>query len=301
MRILTFDIEDWFHLLDHESTKTVKEWSGFESRIHENVDRILELLNRKSQKSTCFCLGWIAEKYPEVIKKIHREGHEIGSHSYMHQLIFEQNTKEFKNDVADSIHLLEDLVGTKVESFRAPGFSLNSEVLWVFEILAELGIKYDSSIFPAKRSHGGITGFGDATPYRIDLNGGSIKEFPVNVKNLMGKDTVFSGGGYFRFFPYTYIKKWSRQSDYVMTYFHPRDFDASQPMIKDLSVFRKFKCYYGLGHSFQKFEKYLSDFEFKTLGMADREVDWGNAPRVNLDPLDAFNTGITSPVTSRSI
>ncbi len=253
MKILTFDIEEWFHILDNASTKTVKEWSSYESRIHANMNRILDMLDSKNQKATFFCLGWIAEQYPEVIKEIDKRGFEIGSHTYMHQLIYEQKRLDFRKDLNASIEILEDIVGKKVTSFRAPGFSLNSEVLWAFDELIANGITHDSSIFPAPRSHGGIANFSNQYPHRLIYNGVSIKEFPINTKRIGSFKFVYSGGGYFRLFPITLLHHWFNQDDYVMTYFHPRDFDVGQPMIKDLSLFRKFKSYYGINSAFKNY------------------------------------------------
>ncbi len=148
MTILTFDIEEWFHILDNQSTKTEHEWNQYESRIHQNIDRLLELLEKNNQKATFFCLGWIAKKYPEVIKRIDSFGHEIGTHSNMHQLAFEQSRKEFTDDLVQSIKSIEDIIGKKVRAYRAPGFSVKEENRWVFELMSEYGITLDCSVFP---------------------------------------------------------------------------------------------------------------------------------------------------------
>ncbi|GAB5524351.1 MAG: DUF3473 domain-containing protein [Roseivirga sp.] len=285
MNILTFDVEDWFHILDNDSTKTPAEWAKFESRVERNVDNLLELLDEKNQKATCFCLAWIGEKYPNLIKKIHDQGHEIGSHTYLHQLIFEQQQNEFKSDFLSSVHLLEDITGAKVKSFRAPGFSLTPEVLWVFEVLAEAGIEYDCSIFPGKRAHGGMPNFHYSEPVSINVQGSIIKEFPMSCKNMLNRNLVFSGGGYFRLFPYWLIRNLSNSSEYVMTYFHPRDFDADQPMISDLTLVRKFKSYYGLGGALNKLSKYLDDFDFQSLNEASDSTDWTKTPVLNYKDL----------------
>ncbi|MDP3443870.1 MAG: polysaccharide deacetylase family protein, partial [Ignavibacteria bacterium] len=159
MNILTFDIEEWFHLLDNESTKTIHEWKNYEVRIHENMERIFAILEKTNSKATFFCLGWIAETYPEVIKEIVARGYEIGTHTSMHQLIYEQTPKEFSIDLEHSVKTLEDLTGQKVKYFRAPGFSITENEKWAFEILVEQGIEVDSSIFPAARAHGGFPSY----------------------------------------------------------------------------------------------------------------------------------------------
>ena len=278
MHILTFDIEDWFHLLDHPSTKTEKDWLNYEARIHQNVGRILRYLDEKGLKATFFCLGWIAEKYPEVIREIDAQGHEIGSHTYMHQLIYEQKREVFANDLKASIALLEDLIGKKVTAFRAPGFSLTDNVLWVFEELIYNGITHDSSIFPAPRAHGGFSRIIFERPQFIEYNGVLIKEFPINTKLIINKRIVYSGGGYFRFFPKILLESWFKKDGYIMTYFHPRDFDPDQPRLKDLSMLRRFKSYYGLSGCFKKFVDLTNSFNFVDIRTADGLIDWEDAP-----------------------
>ena len=282
VNILTFDIEEWFHILDNPSTKTVKEWSNYESRIHSNMDRIFDLLAKSNQKATFFVVGWIAEKYPEVVKKIDSNGYEIGSHTYMHQLMYEQNKAEVQEDLQKSILILESITGKKVKSFRAPGFSITEKNKWVFEILAENGITHDSSIFPAGRAHGGFPSYAKAEPSIIDLNGYQIKEFPINTASILNKKWIFSGGGYFRLTPYNMIKYWTKSSEYIMTYFHPRDFDPDQPMIKELSLSRKFKSYVGLSSCMNKLEKWTSEFQFTDLRGADKSINWSKVPILKL-------------------
>lgn len=282
MRILTFDIEEWFHILDNESTKTVNEWLNYESRIHANMERIFELLSQNNQKATFFVVGWIAEKYPEVVKKINDYGHQIGSHTHMHQLMYEQKRAEVQEDLRKSINILESITGKKVSAFRAPGFSITEKNKWVFDILAENGITHDSSIFPAGRAHGGFPSYSRAEPSIIDSNGYHIREFPINTASILNNKWIYSGGGYFRLTPYKLIKYWTESSEYVMTYFHPRDFDPDQPVIKDLSRSRKFKTYVGLSSCMQKLEKWTSEFEFTDLQAADEYVDWLNAPVIKL-------------------
>jgi polysaccharide deacetylase family protein (PEP-CTERM system associated) len=282
MNILTFDIEDWFHILDNKSTKSEKEWLKFEPRIDENVDRILIALDEKGIKATFFCLGWIAKKHPHIIKNISSRGHEIGTHSQRHQLVYEQNPKEFRIDLLESIANLEDLTGERVRSYRAPGFSLTRDCLWSFDVLIESGIEIDCSIFPAMRSHGGIHDFPNKKPFIIEKNGNELKEFPMSTVGFGSLGFAFAGGGYFRLFPYKLIKELAKKSDYVMTYFHPRDFDPGQPIIKNLSSTRKFKSYYGLNSSFDKFKKFINEFEFISLGKAEALINWDFSDRVKL-------------------
>ena len=282
MNILTFDIEDWFHILDNKKSKTENDWSSYESRIHKNTDIILELLEKNNLKATFFILGWIAKKHPEIVKKIYDLGFEIGSHTHMHQLVYSQNYYEFYSDVEMSIKILEDITGNKVESFRAPGFSIMEKNKWAFEVLYKLGIRKDSSIFPASRAHGGFPAYNCSRPSLISYNGHVLKEFPINTFNLFGNPIIFSGGGYFRICPYFLIKMLSSSSDYIMSYFHPRDFDFNQPILPGLSRFRRFKSYVGLKDSKLKLDKWLNDFSFIDLKTADQNIQWENSKLVEL-------------------
>ena len=207
MNILTFDVEEWFHLLDFDATRTEAEWGKYEVRIYENVDRILDILERTNTKGTFFVIGWIAKTYPDVVRKI-AEKYQIGCHTMNHQLVWQQSREEFRQDVDTGVKMLEDITGKKVECFRAPGFSIRESEAWAFEILSELGIKYDSSVFPAHHAHGGMPSFPKAAPTILSYQGMEMKEFPVCFKTIAGKHIVFSGGGYFRLFPYPLIKKW---------------------------------------------------------------------------------------------
>lgn len=282
MNILTFDVEDWFHLLNNTSTKSEIDWLQYPSRIHKNMDRVFELLDTTGQKATFFCLGWIAQKYPEIVRKIDELGYEIGSHSHFHQLAYQQNRKEFTEDLHKSINCIEDLIGKKVKVYRTPGFSLKEENKWVFEVLVANGIEVDSSIFPAHRSHGGFENFGTDKPCWVEINGVRIKEFPMNLASIMGKRFVFSGGGYFRLFPYSIIDKLMNRSTYVMTYFHPRDFDCEQPVIEELSLMRKFQSYYGLQFAEAKLQRLLLNHPFTDLQTATTNIDWANTPVISL-------------------
>ena len=282
MRILTFDIEDWFHLLDFKETKEVSSWNNYPTRIYQNMDIIHEILSVRKIKATFFILAWIAEKYPDVVKKISDLGYDIGTHTYSHQLVYEQSKKEFFNDVEKSIKIIEDITGKKVKSFRAPGFSITEKNLWAFEIIKELGIEYDSSIFSAPRAHGGLKDFSINKPCILKFNGETLKEFPINTLKILNKSIVFSGGGYFRFFPYFLINYWTRRNNYIMTYFHPRDFDTDQPVLSSLPYSRKFKSYIGIRKCRSKLERLLDTFSFYDIKKANQEIDWDLAPHFNI-------------------
>jgi polysaccharide deacetylase family protein (PEP-CTERM system associated) len=240
------------------------------------------MLENNSQSATFFCMSWMAEKYPDVIKSIINNGYEIGTHSARHQLVYEQTPFEFKEDLKRSIQTLEDISGNKVKYYRAPGFSITEKEKWAFEILIEQGIEIDSSVFPALRAHGGFPSYGKATPSIIRYNGLEIKELPINTYSLLGKNLIFSGGGYFRILPYQMIQKMTKSTDYIMTYFHPRDFDYKQPMIKELPLSRKFKSYYGLKGTQSKFELWINEFNFVNINTANKMINWGEVPIISL-------------------
>jgi polysaccharide deacetylase family protein (PEP-CTERM system associated) len=282
IRVLTFDIEEWFHILDTNVSRNETYWNHYESRIHANMERILDLLDRHQQRATFFCLGWIARKYPEVVRAIDKKGFEIGSHSDMHQLVYELGPDGFKSDLEKSLGALQECIGKKTTLFRAPGFSIGKKTPWAFDILASCGIETDCSVFPAHHGHGGFKEYGHATPSIISVNGAEIKEFPINLFSLWGKAVIFSGGGYFRLLPYAVLSPLFQRSPYVMTYFHPRDFDASQPLIPGLPWRRRFKSYFGLKGALSKLDRLLGEFTFTDLQSASKNVDWHNAPIVKL-------------------
>lgn len=282
MKILTFDIEEWFHILDNESTKSEQNWLGYESRIHQNMDTILGFLLKNKLSATFFVVGWIAKKYPEIVRRIDNHGFEIGSHSHMHQLLYNLSKNEVEDDLIKSISVLQDITGKKIRCFRAPGFSIVNSTKWVFDILFRNGIEIDCSIFPAARAHGGIPTFAKSSPSLVSHNGVKIKEFPINTVQIFNNNFVFSGGGYFRVLPYNLIKHLTAKSEYVMSYFHPRDFDSSQPVINELSLLRKFKSYVGLKHSLNKLQKWTSDFHFIDIEDANSQIDWSKISIIDL-------------------
>jgi len=280
MNILTFDIEDWYNC---DFISGDFNWDKYEVRIYEGIERILEELDRRKIKGTFFCLGWIAEKHPDVVRRIDSHGHHIGCHSYQHELAFRLDEKGFRKDTEKSKKLLEDLIGREVDAYRAPGFSITKNNTWAFEVLSELGFLYDCSIFPSEHDYGGFPSFGASEPVLLRLrNGNTLKEFPINFKNFLGKDFVFSGGGFFRLFPYWLIRIWSQQTSYVMTYFHTRDFDPNQPMLSNLPLARKFKSYVGLKGAFSKFQHYLDDFEFINILQANDLTDWNTKRSIHI-------------------
>ena len=281
MRILTVDVEDWFHILDNSETATEKEWANFPSRLENGLERILDAFDRHQQKATFFVLGWVAREYPDAVAEIARRGHDIASHSDMHQLVYTQTPLEFEDDLKRSLDAIEAAAGYRPTAYRAPGFSITKESVWAFNILARNGIAIDCSIFPAPRNHGGMPIFPSGGPSILETaDGRTLRAFPVNFVNLFGRRIVFSGGGYFRLAPFTVLKKWFESSNYVMAYFHPRDFDPEQPLIPGLSSVRKFKSYVGLKTALTKLESILEITRFVSLKEAAEQTDWDNVQRV---------------------
>ena len=282
MNILTFDVEEWFHLLDNDSTRSEEQWKNYDVRIHENMDRIFRILEDTNTKATFFIIGWIAKTYPEVVKKI-AEKYEIGSHTMSHQLVWQQTQEEFKQDVDYSVKYLQDMIGKPIKYFRAPGFSIRESEPWAFETLHDLGIEIDCSVFPAHHAHGGFPSYGKAEPAIIEVNGKRIKEFPISCREMGGSHLIYQGGGYFRLFPYTLIKKLAKQDkNYLLSYIHPRDLDAGQPMVPGLPLARKFKSYVGLHGAEKKLCQFLNDFPFTDVATADASTDWSSARVIHL-------------------
>lgn len=280
MNILTFDIEEWFHC---DVISNSDKWSNYEVRIHSNTDYIIDKLNEHNRKATFFILGWVAKKYPELVKKIKKNGHEIGCHSMWHRLVHTLTPEQFKEDTYQANSIIEDIIGEKVIMYRAPAFSITENTPWAFDILLEQGIKYDASIFSANHDYGGYPSLNIYEPSKLIINGGVLKEFPMNTKSVFGKNIVFSGGGFFRLLPYQLIKNFTNSSDYVMTYFHPRDFDKGQPVLPHLSKTRRFKSYYGLNGAKNKLSNWLNDFESQTILNSSKNIDWDSLKEVKVN------------------
>lgn len=285
MFILTFDIEEWFHILDNEFAEDISLWDKRESRVERMTYMILELLEKYKISGTFFVLGWVAERHKRLISDIAKYGHELGSHSFNHRLIYKESKEHFINDLNRSINILEDIVGKKVELYRAPSFSIKKEQLWVFEELIKAGIKIDCSIFPTIRAHGGMKEFLYDRPCVIKIGKQRILELPINVlkSTNLNLGMTFTGGGYFRLLPFKLIKLlFKKNEDYVITYFHPRDFDKGQPLLPSLSLTRRFKSYYGIKTARSKLELLLSTFRFVNIHSFVNSYRWEKANVIEL-------------------
>lgn len=281
MNILTFDIEDWYN---HDDYSRDFAWEKHEVRIYEGTDKILSALDEKGQKGTFMCVGWIAEHHPKVVRDIAAAGHHLGCHSYQHELATRFTPAQFKEDTYKAKCLIEDVAGCAVDAFRVPSFSITKDNLWTFDVLAELGFKYDSSVFPSVHEFGGIPGFA-AEPTILRTHNGDIKEFPISLGKVLGHEIVFSGGGYFRVMPYGLLKKLTRESEYLMSYFHPSDFDPGQPNMPQLSLMRQFKNRVALRGAYDKFKRYMYDFDFESIKDADDVIDWNKCKMMNIDDI----------------
>lgn len=257
---LTIDFEDWYQGLEIPYS----EWDKFEDRIELAGEKLLNLLDEEDTKATFFMLGYIAEKHPEIVKKIQSAGHEIGTHGFSHTLIYQQTPEVFREELTRAISFLEDLTGKKIIGHRAPFFSITKDSLWALDILNDLGIKYDSSIFPVLNYRYGIA---DAPrfPYEIERNGYKIKEFPISTLKLPGVTLPISGGAYFRIYPYQLtkqaLKAVNRSGKPITFYLHPWELDPDHPRIP-LPRRISLTHYFNLGATEKRFRKLLRDFNF---------------------------------------
>lgn len=263
---MTVDVEDFFHVSAFESIIQPEQWKDYQPRVDANTRRLLDIFAKANVKSTFFTLGWVAEKYPELIKEIHRQGHEVASHGYAHRRASEQTPEEFKLDVIRSKQHLEDLIGEKVSGYRAPSFSIGYKSEWAFEILAELGFVYSSSTYPVKHDLYGTPDW-PRFAYKRPEN---IIEIPIPTLRMLGKQVPIGGGGYFRLYPYQMTKKLisrylKQEKQPYSFYFHPWEIDAEQPRLNDAPLKSRFRHYVNLSKTESKLEKLLSDFSWSTM------------------------------------
>lgn len=251
MNFLTFDIEDYHHLLDIPGISS--QYDKRKSIIEKETKKILDMLEKYDKKAIFFVLGEVAERFPELVKLISEKGHLLGSHSHSHFLHKEMTDSEFLQDLIKSCKAIEKVSGQKVICYRAPGFSIQKDFYHRFEIMRKAGIVYDFSLFQGPASHGGVQ-IKDLNSIIFDTKFGSVKSFPFLRSNIFGLSLPIFGGGYFRLAPLFLIKIALSKNKYVMTYFHPRDFCSLQPRLKGLSFFRYFKAYYGLAGASKKLE-----------------------------------------------
>lgn len=262
--LLSVDVEDWFQVENLKQAIKKDSWERNVSRVEENINLILDLLSKKNTKATFFILGWIAERHPALIKNIYKEGHEIACHGYEHELIPNLSQEKFRNDVLLAKNVLEDLIGDKVIGYRAPNFSITD---WAIDILASLGFKYDSSLFPIV----GHSRYGKLKKNDIPNNSvfqirDGFYQVMLSYINMGGLRVPWSGGLYFRLIPYYLfklgIKKVVQQKGSYVFYIHPWEFDPEQPKIENIKFNYKLRHYSNLETTEIKFKKLLRDFNF---------------------------------------
>lgn len=265
---LSIDVEDYFMVSAFADVVKFEEWGRFESRVEKNTLKILELLDEFDTKATFFTLGWVAERYPGLVKEISSKGHEIASHGYNHRLVYNCSPDEFREDIRKTKHILEDITSSPVMGFRAASYSIVKETLWALDILIEEGYAYDSSIFPIYHDRYGIP---DAERYPYIIKGASkvFWEFPPSTYRIFGNNIPMAGGGYFRLYPYQLTKMLinsinQREEQPVIFYLHPWEIDAEQPRMKgsSLSVLRH---YSNLAGTSDKLRRLLMEFHFKPI------------------------------------
>jgi polysaccharide deacetylase family protein (PEP-CTERM system associated) len=274
MYILSFDIEDWFHVFDPAFSLKKKDWNQLPSQVERQTDLVLQLLKEHNLKATFFCLGWVAEKHPSLITTISNAGHQLAAHSFYHRKTQTLTREEFEKDLERSVGILEEISGQKITAYRAPGFSFSDRTRWAFPILSKYGITEDSSL-KSGQHFGGKTV--PAKPFIIKSDGLEIKEFPTRTFNLAGMNLVYSGSGYFRLFPYWFVKHLLEKSDYEMSYFHPRDFDKDIHRFFSGHPVLQFRYRVGVNHAGRHIHNLLGNYRFITLENACRLINWNEA------------------------
>jgi polysaccharide deacetylase family protein (PEP-CTERM system associated) len=276
--LLSVDVEDWFHLigagLDYQfrvSPGTPEVWDDLSPRVESNTRWILDTLDRFDTKATFFILGWVAKKHPEIVREIHRRGHEVASHSYWHKVIQSQTQEQFRADTRMSLEILQDITGEKVQGFRASSASITD---WAVEILAEEGLVYDSSLFPVMYHdvYGKLTDTHPSQPIERLRNG--LFEVKFSCLFLAGRGLPWSGGGYFRLLPYPIFRHGvqrilSRQKVFQF-YIHPWEIDGAPPRLPNLKPFYSFRRYISIEHTRARFEQLLGDFQFISIAQGLR-------------------------------
>ena len=260
---MTVDVEDYFQVSAFEAYVDKSSWNDISCRVEANVDRILELFETRGTRATFFTLGWVAERYPEMVTRIVSAGHELASHGWEHIRVTQQDRSAFREDVIRTRSLLEDISGLPVKGYRAASYSINAQNLWALDELERAGYKYSSSIAPLKHD---LYGMPDAPRFAFKTDCGLL-EIPITTVNVMGKNINCAGGGWFRLFPYAF-SQWAinrvnqSENESAVFYFHPWEIDESQPRIEDAGWKSKFRHYLNLDKTYGRLERLLDDFQW---------------------------------------
>ncbi len=265
--VFSCELEDWFHILDSDRAPCMEEWSRLPLQAERSVRRLLELFDETGVRATFFCLGWMAERMPRLIRDCEKAGHEIGSHGYGHVLAYRVGRQAFLQDIVRSKAILEDITGHEVIGFRSPGFAVRDECRWVFEVVTQAGYRYDSSVFPASHGHGGLrdTLVG---PHLLMTSSGPLVEIPISTVQCWGRRFCLFGGGHLRLAPLPMIRWGIRQLRQegrpLVVYVHPREIDPDHPRLP-LQWLRRFKCYVNLRTTLPKVEWLCRSHAFTTM------------------------------------
>lgn len=260
---LTIDVEDYFQVSAFAPYISRDGWNQRECRVERNVDRILALLSDQGTLATFFILGWIAERYPALVRRIAEQGHEIASHGYGHQRASDLSRDEFLSDILMAKCILEDLSGAPLIGYRAPSFSIGVGNLWAFDCLAEAGYRYSSSVYPIQHDHYGMPD----SPRFAYVAKPSLIELPVTTVNIFGKNLPASGGGYFRLFPFP-LSRWmmnrvnQRDAQSGIFYFHPWEIDTNQPRVPGIDSKTRFRHYVNISKMEEKLVRLLKAFHW---------------------------------------
>lgn len=266
---LTIDVEDYFQVAAlKEVVGPHENWDNYPARVDNSTRMILNLLDKYNVKATFFIVGWIAERFPQLVKDIDAAGHDIGCHSYYHRLIYDLTPEEFRRDTKAAKDILEQIIGQPVLTYRAPSYSITNKSLWALDILEELGFTRDSSIFPIRHDRYGIP---DAPRFKYTIPGHNLIEYPISTSIFLSRKIPVAGGGYFRLFPYWFtrmaLKKINRRDKQsFIFYIHPWEVDPGQPRLNGLSALSKFRHYNNLDQTASRFEQLLTDFPFVPIG-----------------------------------
>jgi polysaccharide deacetylase family protein (PEP-CTERM system associated) len=270
LNALTIDVEDYYHVSGFESCVSRSDWDAYPSRVEPATHRLLALLREAGVRATFFVLGWIAERRPELVRAIRREGHEIGCHSFWHHLIYRQTPDEFRADLHAARVVIEDAIGEPVTAYRAPSFSITRDSRWALDILIEEGFTLDSSIYPIHHDRYGLPGT-SPEPHAIERPAGRLWEFPPPVCKVLGWSFPVGGGGYFRLYPASLTRLGLRhinaQGRPFCFYLHPWEIDPDQPRLSP-GALRAFRHYVNLRRTEPRLRQLLRDFRFGTLSEA---------------------------------
>ena len=263
----TIDVEDYFQVSAFAPHITRESWDRLPCRVERNVEAILSMLAEHGVHATWFTLGWIAERYPRLVRQIVEQGHELASHGYEHRRASEQSPAEFLNDITSAKSLLQDIGGVEVRGYRAPSFSIGRNNLWALDCLEEAGYRYSSSIYPVRHDHYGMP---EASRFAFHPQPGGLLELPPSTVSLLGRNLPAGGGGYFRLLPYGVSRWCMRRVNSVdrqpcIFYFHPWEIDPGQPRQAGIGLKTRFRHYVNLSSMEGRIRKLLRDFEWGRL------------------------------------